>query len=64
MTRRPGLQRPFRSRRGLRSVHPGQKTPGCKAQRRFAHRAFRRCGGTLLISASGAVTRLSPCRQG
>ncbi len=25
------------SRRGLRSWHPGKKTPGCKAQRRFAH---------------------------
>ncbi len=25
------------SSRGLRSWHPGKKTPGCKAQRRFAH---------------------------
>ncbi|HIE0063040.1 TPA: hypothetical protein ACXI7K_004724 [Escherichia coli] len=25
------------SRRGLRSWHPGKTTPGCKAQRRFAH---------------------------
>ncbi|OSL84393.1 hypothetical protein EBAG_04755 [Escherichia coli T426] len=25
------------SRRGLRSWHPGKKTPGCEAQRRFAH---------------------------
>ncbi|EGJ0623102.1 hypothetical protein J4198_005145 [Salmonella enterica] len=52
------------SRRNLRSLHPGQMTPGCKAQRRFANRASRRCGGFLLISTSGAVTRLSPCRRG
>lgn len=42
------------SRRCLRSLHPGKKPPGCKAQRRFARRAFRRCGGSLLIPVSGA----------
>ncbi|WP_375163133.1 hypothetical protein, partial [Klebsiella pneumoniae] len=39
-----GLQHPCQdapplSRRGLRSLHPGKKTPGRKAQRRFARRA-------------------------
>lgn len=52
------------SRRGLRSMHPGQKAPGCEGQRRFAYHALRRCGGSLLISTSGAVTRSSPCRRG
>ena len=60
----PGLQRPFRSRRGLRSWHPGKKTPGCKAQRRFANRASRRCSGSLLIACRVPHTRMSPCRRG
>ncbi|EHU8664159.1 hypothetical protein PF285_003714 [Salmonella enterica] len=64
-----GLLRPFRSRRPWRAVScafrtPAVRLPGCKAQRRFANRASRRCGGSLLISASGAVTRFSPCRRG
>ncbi|EHQ4034140.1 hypothetical protein KQZ99_004330 [Salmonella enterica] len=43
MTRHQGLQHPYQdapplSRRGLRSLHPGenQRPPGCKGQRRFA----------------------------
>lgn len=64
-----GLLRPFRSRRLCRAVAcapciPAIRRPGCKAQRRFARRALRRCGGSLLISGSGAVSRLSPCRRG
>ncbi|PZY23069.1 hypothetical protein DIV10_22420 [Escherichia coli] len=52
------------SRRGLRSRHPGKKTPGCKAQLRFANRASRRCSGSLLIACRVPHTRLSPCRRG
>ncbi|EEO0260702.1 hypothetical protein PMH75_005031 [Salmonella enterica] len=41
MTQHQGLQHPYQdapplSRRGLRSLHPGKLTPGCKGQRRFA----------------------------
>lgn len=69
MRENPGLQRPLRSRRPCRAGHgaprtPAVRLPGCKAQRRFACRASRRCGGSLLISTSGAVTRFSPCRRG
>ena len=51
LTRNPGLAAtvsvaPPLSRRGLRSLHPGKRPPGCKAQRRFANRASRRCGGS------------------
>ncbi|GCW11145.1 hypothetical protein HmCmsJML061_03282 [Escherichia coli] len=52
------------SRRGLRSWHPGKKTPGCKEQRRFANRASRRCSGSLLIACRVPHTRMSPCRRG
>ncbi|OSK10974.1 hypothetical protein EAOG_00083 [Escherichia coli R527] len=52
------------SRRGLRSRHPGKRPPGCKGQRRFANRASRRCGGSLLIACRVPHTRMSPCRRG
>ncbi|EGE0617736.1 hypothetical protein DM392_25070, partial [Escherichia coli] len=55
LTRNPWLAAtvpvaPPLSRRSLRSLHPGKRPPGCKAQRRFANRASRRCGGALLIA--------------
>ncbi|HDE7382861.1 TPA: hypothetical protein PDZ04_005212, partial [Escherichia coli] len=59
-----GTVAPPLSRRGLRSWHPGKKTPGCKEQRRFANRASRRCGGSLLIACRVPHTRMSPCRRG
>ena len=51
LTQKPGFAAtgtvaPPLSRCGLRSRHPGKKTPGCKEQRRFANRASRRCGGS------------------
>ncbi|EMU72685.1 putative ydaA protein [Escherichia coli MP021017.9] len=52
------------SRRGLRSWHPSKKMPGCKAQRRSANRASRRCSGSLLIACRVPHTRMSPCRRG
>ena len=59
-----GTVSPPLSRRGLRSRHPGKKTPGCKEQRRFANRASRRCSGSLLIACRVPHTRMSPCRRG
>ncbi|EEY8647188.1 hypothetical protein BR178_005025, partial [Escherichia coli] len=59
-----GTVAPPLSRRGLRSWHPGKKTPGCKEQRRFANRASRRCSGSLLIACRVPHTRMSPCRRG
>ncbi len=41
-----------------------QKAPECKEQRRFANRASRRCGGSLLIACQVPHTRMSPCRRG
>ncbi|HBE9137027.1 TPA: hypothetical protein KNG93_004201 [Escherichia coli] len=35
-----------------------------KGQRRFANRASRRCGGSLLIACRVPHTRMSPCRRG
>ena len=69
LTRNPGLAAtvpvaPPLSRRGLRSRHPGKRPPGCKGQRRFANRASRRCGGSLLIACRVPHTRMSPCRRG
>ena len=69
MRENPGLAAtvpvaPPLSRRDLRSWHPGKKTPGCKAQRRFANRASRRCCGSLLIACRVPHTRMSPCRRG
>ena len=52
------------SRRGLRSWHPGKRPPGCKAQRRFANRASRRCGGTLPVVVSGAIHLFKPLSPG
>ncbi len=60
----PGLQRPFRSRRGLRSLHPGKRPPGCKGQLRFANRASRRCGGSLPVVVSGAIHLFKPLSPG
>ncbi len=40
-----------------------QRPPGCKGQRRFANRASRRCGGSLLIACRVPHTRMSPCRR-
>ncbi|PZZ27908.1 hypothetical protein DIV27_26710, partial [Escherichia coli] len=48
------------SRRDLRSWHPGKRPPGCKAQRRFANRASRRCGGSLPVVVSGAIHLFKP----
>ena len=59
-----GTVAPPLSRRGLRSWHPGKRPPGCKGQRRFANRASRRCGGSLLIACRVPHTRMSPCRRG
>ncbi|OAC18465.1 hypothetical protein EC2772a_92c00040 [Escherichia coli] len=59
-----GTVAPPLSRRGLRSRHPGKRPPGCKGQRRFANRASRRCGGSLLIACRVPHTRMSPCRRG
>ncbi|EJU6373732.1 hypothetical protein N5A70_004307 [Escherichia coli] len=44
-----GTVAPPLSRRGLRSWHPGKKTPGCKGQRRFAH--------ALSVVAAGPETQ-------
>ena len=52
------------SRRGLRSRHPGKRPPGCKAQRRFANRASRRCGGSLPVVLSGAIHLFKPLSPG
>ena len=52
------------SRRGLRSRHPGKRPPGCKAQRRFANRASRRCGGSLPVVVSGAIHLFKPLSPG
>ncbi|ESD36437.1 hypothetical protein HMPREF1602_03967 [Escherichia coli 907889] len=52
------------SRRGLRSWHPGKRPPGCKAQRRFANRASRRCGGSLPVVVSGAIHLFKPLSPG
>ncbi|EFO0352824.1 hypothetical protein B6R18_23900 [Escherichia coli] len=59
-----GTVAPPLSRRGLRSWHPGKKTPGCKAQRRFANRASRRCGGSLPVVLSGAIHLFKPLSPG
>ncbi|EHN1173987.1 TPA: hypothetical protein KWY88_004263, partial [Escherichia coli] len=69
MRENPGLAAtvpvaPPLSRRGLRSRHPGKKTPGCKAQRRFANRASRRCGGSLPVVVSGAIHLFKPLSPG
>ena len=69
LTRNPGLAAtvpvaPPLSRRGLRSRHPGKRPPGCKAQRRFANRASRRCGGSLPIVVSGAIHLFKPLSPG
>lgn len=58
-----GLLRPFRSRRPWRAVSCAFRTPAVR-RNAVSRAASRRCGGFLLISASGAVTRLSPCRRG
>ncbi|EEQ9548826.1 hypothetical protein E9J33_003475 [Escherichia coli] len=59
-----GTVAPPLSRRGLRSWHPGKKTPGCKEQRRFANRASRRCGGCLPVVVSGAIHLFKPLSPG
>ena len=59
-----GTVAPPLSRRGLRSRHPGKKTPGCKEQRRFANRASRRCGGSLPVVMSGAIHLFKPLSPG
>ena len=69
LTRNPGLAAtvpvaPPLSRRGLRSWHPGKRPPGCKAQRRFANRASRRCGGSLPVVLSGAIHLFKPLSPG
>ena len=69
LTRNPGLAAtvpvaPPLSRRGLRSRHPGKRPPGCKAQRRFANRASRRCGGSLPVVLSGAIHLFKPLSPG
>ena len=69
LTRNPGLAAtvpvaPPLSRRGLRSRHPGKRPPGCKAQRRFANRASRRCGGSLPVVVSGAIHLFKPLSPG
>ncbi|EBJ5852615.1 hypothetical protein DWR58_22110 [Salmonella enterica] len=56
LTRNPGFAAtgtvaPPLSRRGLRSLHPGQKTPGCKGQRRFAHALFVVAAGPCSLPA-------------
>ncbi|MFP1527060.1 hypothetical protein ACLB1R_01350 [Escherichia coli] len=63
------MQRPFRSRRllsrrGLRSGHPGKKTPGCKAQRRFAHALHVVAAGPCSLPAWCHAPIMSPCRRG
>ncbi len=57
MRENPGLAAtvpvaPPLSRRGLRSLHPGKKPPGCKGQRRFAH--------ALFVVAAGPCPLLCP----
>ncbi|HDQ6782281.1 TPA: hypothetical protein QBF76_003809, partial [Escherichia coli O113:H4] len=52
------------SRRGLRSWHPGKKTPGCKAQRRFAHALSVVAAGPCPLFCPVPFTCLSPCRRG
>ena len=69
LTQNPGLAAtvpvaPPLSRRGLRSWHPGKRPPGCKAQRRFANRASRRCGGSLPVVLSGAIHLFKPLSPG
>ena len=69
LTQNPGLAAtvpvaPPLSRRGLRSRHPGKRPPGCKAQRRFANRASRRCGGSLPVVVSGAIHLFKPLSPG
>ncbi|ENI6329282.1 hypothetical protein ABZL23_005325, partial [Escherichia coli] len=69
MRENPGLAAtvpvaPPLSRRGLRSLHPGKRPPGCKAQRRFANRASRRCGGSLPVVVSGAIHLFKPLSPG
>nr|WP_193136719.1 hypothetical protein [Escherichia coli] len=69
MRENPGLAAtvpvaPPLSRRGLRSWHPGKRPPGCKGQRRFAHRASRRCGGSLPVVLSGAIHLFKPLSPG
>ncbi len=69
MRENPGLAAtvpvaPPLSRRGLRSWHPGKRPPGCKAQRRFANRASRRCGGSLPVVVSGAIHLFKPLSPG
>ncbi|EMR8463463.1 hypothetical protein WKI70_004885, partial [Escherichia coli] len=69
MRENPGLAAtvpvaPPLSRRGLRALHPGKRLPGCKAQRRFANRASRRCGGSLPVVVSGAIHLFKPLSPG
>ncbi len=45
-------------------LHPGKRPPGCKAQRRFANRASRRCGGSLPVVVSGAIHLFKPLSPG
>ncbi|KAA2004621.1 hypothetical protein EA431_24940 [Escherichia coli] len=40
------------------------RPPGCKAQRRFANRASRRCGGSLPVVLSGAIHLFKPLSPG
>ena len=69
LTRNPWLAAtvpvaPPLSRRGLRSRHPGKKTPGCKGQRRFAHALFVVAAGSCPLLCPVPCTCLSPCRRG
>nr|AYU70044.1 hypothetical protein D0378_00064 [Escherichia coli] len=59
MRENPGLAAtvpvaPPLSRRGLRSLHPGKKPPGCKGQRRFAHALFVVAAGPETQQMMGA----------
>ncbi len=66
LTRNPGLQQPFRSRplcwrRGLRSRHPGKKTPGWRnAVSRTRLASLRRVPAHCLPGATHHYESLSP----
>ena len=69
MRENPGLAAtvpvaPPLSRRGLRSRHPSKRPQGCKAQRSFANRASRRCGGSLPVVVSAAIHLFKPLSPG
>ncbi|MDU1436348.1 MAG: hypothetical protein E6928_24240 [Citrobacter freundii] len=53
------MRRPL-SRRGLRSLHPGEGQPGCKGQRRFRCRFSDVAAGSCSFLTWCRFTPLSP----